>query len=144
MPGGAKKGNTSAMTHGIQGSVLPPGCSHITAQLDRFRRATQEAAIAARGELGLIELCAIQTSTSWYRHALLARRWLRIADAQMTLDQKIFFSREEARALAERDKALRQLGLDQRDNGAPTTLYTLPIDPEPTTDAANAPADAPG
>ena len=92
----------------------------------------------------MYEVAAIQTAESWYRHALLARTWLKKALGNLSHEQRLHFSREEARALTERDKILKQLGLDRRDVDHHSTLYTLtaiPDDvPEPET---NAPAEPP-
>jgi hypothetical protein len=126
-----KQRNTNALTHGMASGVLPAGCSHVVKQLNTFREVIERAAIERRGELDAFTIAGIQTAVSWYRHALLARRWLKNAFDELSHDQRLHFSREEARALAERDKTLKSLGLDRCEHDGPGTLYaTLPDVPD--------------
>jgi hypothetical protein len=112
------------MRHGLQSGLLPDGCSFITKQLSTFRRATEAAVLSQRGCLGVYETACVQTACEWYSHCLKARRWLRIAFDELSHDQRIAFSREAARALSERDRVLKNLGLDATGDDR-STIYTF-------------------
>jgi hypothetical protein len=135
-----KPGNTNALKHGLTSGTLPAGCSHILAQTNTFENAVKCAAIERRGDLDVFTSAGIQTAVSWYKHALLARHWLKTAYETLTHDQRLSFSREAARALAERDKTLRSLGLDRCENDAPNVIYSLPA---PTGDGTEGQTNAP-
>jgi hypothetical protein len=86
--------------------------------------ALEDAVLTRRNEVDLHDAAVIQTAVRWERHALLCQRWLRHADGTLTADQRLAFSREIARASAERDKCIRLLGLDRRDAATITaSLY---------------------
>jgi hypothetical protein len=124
---GAQPRNKYAMRHGLQSGMLPDGCGFITKQSSTFRRAVESAVLATRGQLGVYEVALIQSASTWYVHGLKARRWLRVAFDQLSNDQRVAFSREEARAFSERDRILKQLGLDQGADSSKMTLYALPF-----------------
>jgi len=117
MPGfvakqGAQAHNRNAVRHGLLAGALPKGCSYI-AQASNFARGELEKAVqAARGKVTLADAATIQTVLRWERHAMLAGRWLRRSFDELTHDQRLYFSREVARASAERDKAIDRLKLD--------------------------------
>ena len=95
MPG--KPGNTSALTHGMKSGTLPAGCSHVYKHLATFRGAVEAAVLAERGRIEVYEVAAIQTAESWYRHALLARTWLKKALGNLShRNNGCTFQREEA------------------------------------------------
>lgn len=110
---GAPKGNTNAATHYLTIGTLPPGCAYITRTLTALRRAIKDAVIKRHGKLGFFDDAIIQSAIRWERQALLTQRFLR-EEKNLSTERKIFFSREIARASAERDKCLRELGLDRR------------------------------
>ncbi len=136
---GAPKGNTNAMRHGLQSGLMPEGCDYIVKQLSTFRKALDGLVFERRGSIGVYETALIQTAIEWYSHCLKARRWLRVAFNDLNNTDRLYFSREAARALSERDKVLKQLGLDDRGDD-PGTIYTFPelpdepdADPRPLT-----------
>jgi hypothetical protein len=128
MPG--KAGNTNALTHGMKSGTLPPGCSGIYKKLATFRAVIENAVLAERGVIAAFEVASIQTAESWHRHALLAAHWLRIAYDKLDHNQRLHFSREQARGFTERDRILKQLGLDTRDSDTRNMLYALPALPD--------------
>lgn len=65
-----------------------------------------------RGEVSIDDAAYIQTALRWERHAALAHRWLNTAYAKLSATEKLNFSREIARASAERDRAISMLELD--------------------------------
>lgn len=111
---GAPKGNLNAVRHGLTVQGFPPGCTYIQKQVASFRGALEAAIERVRGEMGVFEVACCQTAVEWHTHALKARRWIRLEDKKLSIDQRIAFSREIARAFAERDKVLKALGLDFR------------------------------
>ena len=66
-----------------------------------------------KGEVNLQDAACIQTCLRWERHACLAQRWLTKMQADLKPEQRLTFSREIARASAERDKSLASLRLDK-------------------------------
>jgi hypothetical protein len=94
---------------------LPKGCGYIQRECDQLRTVIETVtADAHEGQISVLQAALIQTAIRWERHASLAQRWLRLECAQLTPDQRLAYSRDIARASAERDKCLLQLGLDQR------------------------------
>lgn len=121
---GAPKGNLNAIRHGLTVQGFPPGCTYIEKQVASFRATLHVAVEQVRGEIGVFEAACCQTAVEWHTHALKARRWMRLEDKKLTIDQRIAFSREIARGFAERDKVLKALGLDFRTSpDAATVLY---------------------
>lgn len=121
---GAPSGNRNAIRHGLTVQGFPPGCTYIQKQVASFRSALEVAIEQVRGAMGVFEIACIQTAVEWHTHALKARRWVRLEDEKLTIDQRIAYSREIARAFAERDKVLKALGLDFRTSpDAATILY---------------------
>jgi hypothetical protein len=105
-------GNINAVRHGLKAGKLPKDARYIEFRLNAFRRTLEEAIVAARGQVTIPDAAYVQTAIRWERHACLAQRWLVKADATLKAEQKLLFSREIARASAERDKALAMLKLD--------------------------------
>lgn len=124
--GGAPPGNKNAVRHGLTTGKLPVGCGWVATLTNHLRTALENAVIAAHGEITLYEAAVINTAIRWERHAMLAQRWLRIT-ADLTIDQKLAFHREVARASTERDKCLKELGLHASESrGIIDALYSTP------------------
>ena len=122
-------GNTNAIRHGLTVGTLPAGCTYVTRAIAELRRALEQTVLNLRGEISLFDAATIQTTLRWERHAILAQRWLRKEKETLSADRKVFFSREIARASAERDKCLKDLGLDRRatnDSQAGAIVYVPP------------------
>jgi hypothetical protein len=109
---GARLGNRHGLRHGLQSGRLPKGCKYIEVRLNCFRRQLEDAVIAVKGELGILDSANIQTAIRWERHGMLAQRWLRLQADELKPVEQLTFSREIARASTERDRALALLGLD--------------------------------
>lgn len=109
---GAPLGNVNNLRHGLRAGQLPKDAKYIENRLNAFRRQLEAAVFEAKGEVSLVDAATIQTCLRWERHAALAQRWLNKQYAELKPEQRLTFSREVARASAERDKALATLKLD--------------------------------
>ena len=76
-----------------------------------FRRRLEDALLAVKGEVTMTDAANIQTCLRWERHAALAQRWLTKQYKELKPADRLLFSREIARASAERDKALAAMQL---------------------------------
>lgn len=110
---GPPKGNANNLRHGLRAGQLPRDAKYIEYRLNAFRRTLEQTVLAAKGEVTLPDAAAIQTCLRWERHACLAQRWLVKAGDTLKPEQRLNFSREIARASAERDKAIAALKLDR-------------------------------
>ena len=131
-PHGGQKGNRNSIRHGLKAGKLPKDAQYIEVRLNVFRRNLEDAVMQAWGEVTLECAAAIQTALRWERHAALCQRWLTKEEKKLTLDQKITYSREIARASAERDKAIAFLELD---NDEETDLIDALYSRKPLIDA---------
>jgi len=112
-----------AMRHGLSAAKLPKGTEYITRIVGRFRQELEDAVIGLRGEIDIPAACAINTAVRWEVHSALASRWLRENMSKMSLQERLMFSREAAKACTERDRAVRALGLDVQDMTLPGVFY---------------------
>ena len=122
---GPPRGNENALRHGLKAGKLPRNARYIEHQMNNLRRQLEQAVMQAKGEVNLLDAASIQTAVKWERHGELALRWLRLEGDTLKPTERLQFSREIARASAERDKALQALGLD-KDNRAPWLLPEQP------------------
>jgi hypothetical protein len=95
----------------LKAGQLPKDAKYIEFRLNAFRRTLEQAVLSVRGEVNIPDAAAIQTCLRWERHACLAQRWLVKAGDTLKPEQRLTFSREIARASAERDKAIAVLQL---------------------------------
>lgn len=108
----ALKGNRNGIRHGLTAGLLPKNCEYVEIRMNNFRRQLEDAVLAIKDEITMTDAAAIQTCLRWERHGMLAQRWLRLESNNLKPADRLNFSREIARASAERDKALKQLDLD--------------------------------
>lgn len=108
---GAPTKNRNATRHGLRSASLPKGASYISRATNELRRAVEDAVLDAKGAVDILDAATIQTIVRLERHAMLAQRWLRREHEKMSLAERLKFSAEVGRASAERDKALRSLGI---------------------------------
>lgn len=127
---GAPAGNRNAMRHGLTTGAAPE--PYVTQLGRQFRRSIEEAVISATGSITVAAASEIQAAAEWETHRIKAKRWLREAGDKLTLEQKLAFSREAAKAASERTKHLKALCI-----GSPAkrslwaTLEPLARDVEP-------------
>ena len=127
----APTGNTNAVKHGLRATnllstgSLPRGAGYIKRITNELRAAIESAVSEAKGEVCLHDSAVAQTAIRWERHALLAQKWLRLETDNLTPDQRLAFSRDIARASAERDKCLRELGLNIKPNSDPWAVLDV-------------------
>ena len=112
---GAPKDNRNGLRHGLKAGKLPLNCKYIESQINSLRRQLEDALMEARGEVSLTDAATIQTVCKWERHGALALRWLRLEQENLKPVERLTFSREIARASAERDKSIACLDLDKRE-----------------------------
>ncbi len=110
---GAPKGSNNAIRHGLRAGSLPKDAKYIEYRLNAFRRTLEQAVLSVKGEVTIHDAASIQTALRWERHGCLAQRWLNKKYAELKPNDLLTFSREIARASAERDKALANLQLDR-------------------------------
>lgn len=94
---------------------LPPSLLRVERAANQFRRALENAVELAHGRVDMVAALAINTAARWERHSLLALRWLRDHHATMDDADRLRYSKEIAKASAERDKAVTQLRLSAAD-----------------------------
>ena len=109
-PGG-QPGNVARLRHGLRSGSLPRGASYIARQTDELRQALEASTLTARGEVSLLDACAINTAVRAERLAMLAQCWLRLESDKLAPEQKLAFAREVVRASEARDRAIRELRL---------------------------------
>jgi hypothetical protein len=127
---GPAKGNTNAIRHGLVAGKLPKDCQHIEIKMNALRRTLEDAVMAAKGEVNLIDAACIQTAVKWERHGALALRWLTKEAANLKPVERLTFSREIARASTERDRALAALALNVKPE--PIDLRTYLVEQKST------------
>lgn len=118
-PPGGQIGNDHGTRHGLRAGKLPKDARYIEIQMNLLRRQIEATVIEAKGEISLTDAAFIQTAMRWERHAALAQRWLTKQYDELSPDQRLHFSREIARASAERDKAIANLRLDVTNSNQP-------------------------
>lgn len=122
---GPRRDNANAMRHGLKAGKLPKDAKYIEVRLNQFRRTLEQAVLNVRGEVSLPDAACIQTCIRWERHACLAQRWLVKAGDTLKPADKLNFSREIARASAERDKAIAALKLDVKPEPLDLKTYLI-------------------
>jgi hypothetical protein len=152
---GAQPGNKNTLTHGLDASHglragrLPKGCGYIVRAVNDFTRSFNRALIAQKGEVSFTDAASVNSATRWERHSCLALRWLRLHCETMTHDQRLTYSREIAKASAERDKCIRATGLAVCDVTDGESIYgagfpVIDVGDTVTTTAPAGPSDATG
>jgi hypothetical protein len=108
------RGSLTRLRHGLTGITLPPGCEHVQKSLLKLRTALEQAILAARNEVTIVDAGLVQTAIRWEKHSQLAGRWLERSYAVLTPEQRLLFSKESARASSERDRAISMLRLGKQ------------------------------
>lgn len=122
---GGQLGNRNALRHGLRAGRLPPGCSWIASQTAELRTALEDAVVALRGEIAIVDAAAINTALRCERHALLCQKLLRDKWDELDHSERLSYSREITTASAARDKAIDRLGIETaKDSG-----WVLPAAP---------------
>ena len=125
-PGG-QPGNRSNLRHALTTGKLPFKGGHtINRYRNAFRLALEDELLRQRREIGVAEAATIAAAVTWYTHAMKARRWLGEEFENMTLDQRLAFSREEATAMAKVSRLLKTIGIErptQSNGGLWETIY---------------------
>lgn len=136
---GAPSGNANAIKSGLHARYaltvgkLPRKLRKVQSAAFAFRRELEAAVAAQHGEITLIHAATIQTATRYETTAQLAKHWLTTSMEDLTHSERLQFAREVSRASAERDRCLRQLGLERNAN-VMDALYSVPVDDSPSDD----------
>lgn len=115
-PGG-QLNNRNSVRHGLTTGKMPPSAGRVIMLVRKFRESVAEAVSAERGEINIYDAALIDSAAHWQRHSLLAQRWLRVDYENLSMDSRLSYSREVARAASERDRCLKLLKLDQMGGG---------------------------
>ena len=115
-------GNTNSVHHGLTAKKtlqltvgrLPEGFGNIGNAVKRLRKLIAEGVVESGRDMGIYEMACIQSACRWEQHGLLAQRWLRLESKTMSASDRLNYSKQIAKASTERDKCLRNLGLDRR------------------------------
>lgn len=116
--GGAPANNRNALKNGkraiFSSGSFPKGAEYI-ARLGRdARRKLEQAVTDTYGSVSLTRADIINNAVRAEMSALIVQRWLREGD--LTSDQQLAHIREFRSATAARSKAIKELGLDERDH----------------------------
>ncbi len=115
-----RPGNRVNVTHGVYGFLatgsLPRKATYIRRQLGELRNAIEAAVLEKFGELTLYRAALVQTAIRHEGRACLLQRWLRL-NGKLTHAEKLATLKEIGAASDARDRALKALGLDERDDG---------------------------
>ncbi|HVX14375.1 MAG TPA: hypothetical protein VHC22_24525 [Pirellulales bacterium] len=141
--GGAPARNQNRTTHAIFGIGLPKGTSHIAERLNRLRRELAALVESEHGEVSLYHAAVIDAAVKWERLAQLAGRWLRKEGDKLQPAEKLTFAKEIARAAVERNRAMRDLGINAKAEWNPGSIYDEPVWPAPDAPETNSGEGAP-
>jgi len=143
--GGAPVGNRNRLRHGLRSRKLPfKGGRTIMRYRNSYRSALEDTLLAQGREIGPYEASCIAAATAWYTHALKASFWLGRAYDDLEPEQRLNFSREEARGMEQMARIVEKLGIDKREQSDLWASFTPPVyvDSEPaTTEATAEPSD---
>jgi hypothetical protein len=110
---GPPKGNRNAERHGMKGSKLPKGCEYIENRVNALRRQVEDAIIAAKGKISIVDAAAVNSILKWEKHGLLASHWLRHEADKLSAGDRLRFSEAVAKASDNRDRNIKALELDE-------------------------------
>jgi hypothetical protein len=91
---------------------LPANLQYIEHRINGFRRHLEDEVSSKKGSVGIVDTAAINSACKWDRHGLLTQHWLRHEAENLSAGDRLKFSESIAKALDNRDKNLRMLGLD--------------------------------
>lgn len=154
--GGAPKGNTNRMRHGLTAAKLPKGCQYIENRVGQFRKQLEAEIVECHGEITILSAALIQSACRHETRAKLLGRWLRegedevrtstskqgsngsgtqltaeVTRTTLTITERSGLLRDISAASDSRDKCVERLSLKQSSNNDPWALF--PALPEPQT-----------
>lgn len=113
-PNRFQPGHRHSTLHGLRASGLPGGCRYLEQQLTAFRG-------LLRDELGptpsVYQQALAQSATRHETRALLASRWLRLHEKDLSHNDRLAFLKHVGDATDARDKCLQRMGLDKDNEG---------------------------
>ena len=111
---GAPRKNRNSIRHGMQSGMLPKNCRYIEVRLNVFRRTIEDALLKSKGEISIVDAARINSAVKWEKMGMLATRWIRIEGDNLKPLDKLKFAEAVAKASDNRDRALKELGLDAK------------------------------
>ena len=116
---GAPLRNRNSLRHGLTAvGQLPQGCQFVARHVNRFRRAVEDAVLGVRETITVFDAGCISTACRWEKYALLATRWLAEAYSDLSVETRMKYAADTARASEARDRALARLGIDSKAQGS--------------------------
>lgn len=132
---GAPPGNANAVKHGLTCrdplrfdlilGELGDSLKLVVRHTNALRRQIEDAVLAAKGQIDILDAATIQTACRWERVSQLAHRWIEEGVGEMTQSERLHFAQTIARASTERDKCLKALRLDASDATTIDALYDV-------------------
>ena len=114
----AKGRSRSHYRHGIKSGRLPfKGGRYIEMCGNQLRRSLEDELLDQGRTIGPSEALTVAAVIGWYLHASKCKKWLRDTYDEMTVDQRLVFSREEARAMGEASRTVKLLGIERGPDG---------------------------
>lgn len=141
----APPNNSNAMTRGFRGSKLPPGCSHVAADVANFRAEMMGELQAIHGAaVPLYCLALLQSAARHETMAALAAKWLRRLAVDAPQSDRLALMDRIERATDARDRCLKSLGLAPPADGKKAgSIYDSPMAYQPPDEAPPAPPAEP-
>lgn len=116
-PGGQPH-NQNRVSHGLRASGLPASASYLEGQLRAFRSYVRQE-LAARGvDVGVFHEALLQSAVRHETRALLAAKWLRDKESELTIEQRLSLMAAVSSATDSRDKCLDRAGLSKDVSGS--------------------------
>lgn len=113
---GAPDANRNATKHGLRANRLPPGTERLAGHLKKLQADLEAAIIEREGEVDIYHAALVQSAIRHERACYLMWRWLRLEGDTMKVDQRVSLLANASVATEKRDKALKLMGLDKREN----------------------------
>ena len=115
----AQNGNRNAIKTGVHSYMstgrLPPGCSYVTRLINRMRGQLEAAVGERHGEVDVYRAAVVQSACRHESRCILLQRYLREASDELSVTDRATLLREMSNATTQRDRCLKQAGLDQTD-----------------------------
>lgn len=110
--GGAPRRNRNRLRHGLRAAQLPREARYIELAINTFRRQLEDTLTDAYGETTIYQAALINSACRHERRAMLAERWFRLSNGELSLADKLQLHKTISDASDARDKCLERLQLN--------------------------------